>query len=351
MGSAPPHPLHLNYIGSKRALWPSMVEIFSRHIGPDTTFVDAFAGTGTVARNVHETFGCPVVANDLQYYSYVLCRALLTRYSDAEAAVIQRKIEEYNALAPQPGGPGGFFAEHYGPPARRYFTPENARKIDAIRGALEADRAAAAIGESEYYYLLASLVVAADDIANVASVYGAFLKEFKASARRPLQLRDFLQPPVRRQQADVCCMDVAQFIDHTESITTGANTVVYLDPPYSVRSYQRYYHLLETLARGDAPAIHGVTGMRDDARSSPFSLKATAVGAFADLFERLRVRGVGTVMVSYSSDGIVGIPELEELLRTRHGGRVTTHHIPYRKLMTKAGGRSGVNEFILVSTK
>ena len=37
--------------------------------------------------------------------------------------------------------------------------------------------------------------------------------------------------------------------------------VLYLDPPYNTRQYITNYHLLETIARYDAPALHGKTGL------------------------------------------------------------------------------------------
>lgn len=40
---------HLDYIGSKKTLFPVLDRVFSKYIHEDTRFGDLFAGTGTVA--------------------------------------------------------------------------------------------------------------------------------------------------------------------------------------------------------------------------------------------------------------------------------------------------------------
>jgi len=69
-----------------------------------------------------------------------------------------------------------------------YFSDENGKKIDAIRAEIENWWIDKTINNNEYYFYLCSLLEAADRVANTASVYGAFLKKFKKSAIRTIQL-------------------------------------------------------------------------------------------------------------------------------------------------------------------
>jgi adenine-specific DNA methylase len=47
------------------------------------TFFDGFAGTGIVGQSFHNKYNFKVIANDLEYYSYIINSALLcSAYSD-----------------------------------------------------------------------------------------------------------------------------------------------------------------------------------------------------------------------------------------------------------------------------
>ena len=61
-------------------------------------------------------------------------------------------------------------------------------KIDAIRSRIQKLKSSHKISSNLYYYLLCSLLECADKVANTASVYGAYLKQLKASAKKNLVL-------------------------------------------------------------------------------------------------------------------------------------------------------------------
>ena len=63
----------MNYIGSKYLLMPFLIETIAAVAGTDThlSFADLFAGTGVVGKTFKEK-GHGVIANDIQYYSYIL---------------------------------------------------------------------------------------------------------------------------------------------------------------------------------------------------------------------------------------------------------------------------------------
>ena len=89
----------------------------------------------------------------------------------------------------------------------------------------------------------------------------------------------------------------------------GPVGAVYADPPYTRDHYSRFYHVLETMARGDAPelstvTIGGVTSLsrglyRRDRHQSPFCIRSEVPGAFRALFAAVRRLGAPLV-VSYS---------------------------------------------------
>ncbi len=85
--------------------------------------------------------------------------------------------------------------------------------------------------------------------------------------------------------------------------------VIYADPPYTRDHYSRFYHVLETLALGDQPALtlskkNGEISMsrgayRRDRHQSPFCIKTKVVGAFEVLFANARHIN-SNLIVSYS---------------------------------------------------
>ena len=177
---------HLNYIGCKHTLLPTLQQIIQQHI-PDLDkrhFADLFAGTGVVGFNFLPEVAS-VASNDLEYYSYVTNLALLQCYYSTR---LQELIDECNELS----GVVGLVTQHYstyGDCERMFFTPENAQKCDAIRQHLNLMLQQTRISTMEFHFLLASLIQSTDKVANTSCVYGAYLKKWKQSAQKPLTLK------------------------------------------------------------------------------------------------------------------------------------------------------------------
>ena len=177
---------HLNYIGCKHTLLPTIRQLIKQHI-PDLNnrgFADLFAGTGVVGFNLLPDVSS-VDSNDLEYYSYVTNLGLLQCYYSNH---LQEVIRECNNLS----GVVGLITKNYSPYGqceRMFFTPENAQKSDAIRQHLNLMLQQARISSQEFYYLLGSLLQSTDKVANTSCVYGAYLKKWKASAQKPLTLQ------------------------------------------------------------------------------------------------------------------------------------------------------------------
>jgi adenine-specific DNA-methyltransferase len=176
----------VNYIGSKYSLLEFLEQTIDSVVGvssEERVFADLFAGTGVVG-NLFKRKGYYVIANDIQYYSYVLnyhhiinTPPLSSRYS-----------QWLNSL----NGIDGFLYNNYcagSGSGRNYFTDENGRKCDAIRSSLLTLLAERKISVNEYYYYLAGLLNSIDAVANTASVYGAYLKHIKPSAMKGFDLR------------------------------------------------------------------------------------------------------------------------------------------------------------------
>jgi adenine-specific DNA-methyltransferase len=244
----------------------------------------------------------------LQYYAYALNKAYLEiNETPAFTGLRTLSAQEPLTLINDLPGVAGFLANHYSPVGgRMYYTEANAQKADAIRQTIEQWRAEQVITEQEYFYVLCSLLEAIDQVANTASVYGAYLKKFKTSALRPLQLK-----PLQLTNHVTGCR--AWQRDANDLITNIECDVLYLDPPYNHRQYGANYHVLETIAAYDNPALKGVTGMRAYPKSE-YCRSNAAKRAMAQLIRSARAKHI---FVSYNDEGVMKLSEIQQLLSLR----------------------------------
>ena len=305
----------MNYIGSKYSLIEFLktsvnktLELSGETRSPqDMVFADLLAGTGVVGRSFAED-GYKVIANDIQYFSFVTIKHLLEG-GNLDATRCEKLIAELNNL----DGVEGFIYKNYsfegteGQEFRRmYFTAENAAKCDAIRQKIESWHSENTISDAEYYFLLASLVNSADKCANTASVYGAFLKQLKKSANKPLKL-EALPYPCAPNEGKAYNEDIAELIKKV------SGDILYLDPPYNARQYCTNYHLLETIARYDNPVIHGKTGLREYAeQKSDYCIKGKVEKAFAELIKNANFK---YIFLSYNNEGLMGSDAIEKIMK------------------------------------
>ena len=310
----------MNYIGSKHSLLHFLEEGIFKNVNSDCkVFCDVFAGTGVVGAHFKQK-SFKIISNDIQYYAYCLNRALVginlnplffgvlndlklvptTLLCDAIDVV----LEYLNTLNGKPGFiycnycPGGTDETEF---KRQYFSDENGMRCDAIRMQIEEWWQASKLTEDEYFYLLASLIDAADRVANTASVYGAFLKHIKKSAMKPLQLKR-LAIVESDEEHEVHNVNGQELIERLSC------DMLYMDPPYNHRQYCANYHVLETLARYDDPHLKGVTGLRlYDDQKSDFCMKRRALPAFENMVQKTSAR---YVFLSYNSEGIMSKDEI-----------------------------------------
>jgi adenine-specific DNA-methyltransferase len=353
----------MNYIGSKLSLLDEIRAMLARQGVTGGTFCDLFSGTTVVAQMARQA-GFQVIANDLQAYSVVMQRAFLetdgypafTRLRRALKAIESQDAGIHRAgfgLGATPGAesvplrrvlaylealPGqvGPFYEAYcegGAAGRSYFSRENGQRCEAMRTAIEAWRAEGLIDEAERQVLLASVLETMDQLANTASVYGAYLKQVKKTARAPVVLRlPRLIPgggPHRANQADGN--------DLVRSLAAeGRHDVLYLDPPYNHRQYHANYHLLETIARWDLGSFEpqGKTGLRPASdQKSRYCSRRHVKAAFAELIAAANFKHI---LVSYNNEGLLPEADLKELLAAK--GRCDFHKVAYKRFRADADG-------------
>lgn len=287
----------MNYIGSKQKLAPwikSVVdEVFKGDL-KEAVFADIFAGTGQVARHFKKDVK-KVIVNDLEKYSFILNSHYIgntTRLVEPNISIIQQEGLIYKNFSPNSNL------------QRKYFTEENAKLIDGIRLEVENKFKTGEININQYNWALASLIEASDKVANTASVYGAFLKEFKKSALKTLDFK--LMPYEITDQTNEIYQQ-----DANELIKTIKGNVLYLDPPYNNRQYGANYHVLNRIAENVAFESEKITGLSDYNKSN--YCKKDKV--FQEFDELIKNADFEYIFISYNNEGLIKESEFKDMLK------------------------------------
>lgn len=190
-----------------------------------------------------------------------------------------------------------------------YYSRHNGLRIQAVRDVIETWSHQGLVSDKEKAWLIACLLESADRVANTASVYGAYLKHVKDSAKKPMSLVA-LQPIASRHAAashKVFCEDGIRLLSQSNP---DQFRLTYVDPPYNRRQYSSNYHVLETIAKWDVGQFQprGVTGLRSRGeKRSDFCMTTRVKKAFRNLFERVTSE---YLLFSYNNEGLLSKEDL-----------------------------------------
>jgi adenine-specific DNA-methyltransferase len=352
------------YLGNKRNLLDLIGEaLVATGLEPEkTTFVDAFSGSGVVARFA-KRLGFAVVANDWEPFARVLATAAIACDAPPELRELggyERAIATLDALP----GRDGWVAATLCPrdddapdPAteRLFFRRATGARMDAIRERIADWCRSGACGDAAACCLLTPLLYQASWLANTSGVWKGFHSGWGGSNGTALHriLADLRLTPARfldnGRRHHVLAVDALHLAD---ALPTRAD-VVYVDPPYNQHPYASNYHVLNSLVLWDKPELPPPTqrgwkaGIRADwtERRSPFNSRLAAANAFATLLQRL---DAPHVLVSYSTDGTIPLDQLVRIAGEH--GSLAVHsrsHKRYRTSPTRPSPRPQTVEFVL----
>jgi len=328
-------------MGSKRALLQNgLGYVIADEATNGKRIVDLFCGSATVswfaALNLHKR----VLACDLQKFATVLAGAVVARnrllddevlaktwLEDAKAArsryvawedaarfdqwpikdaIWHREAQEFCQNGVRDGGLLIF--RSYG---GHYFSPTQALSLDSMLATLPRD-------SEERLVCLAATIVAAS---KCAAAPGHTAQPFKATASGSQYLQEAwsrdafrlaarglrrIAPQAAKQRGETVVGDANEIADRV-----GPTDLVFVDPPYSAVQYSRFYHVLETVARGSCGTVDGIGRYppRDERPRSQYSRRAKSSGALTDLLRKLSERQCKVILtfpVGKCSNGMSG---------------------------------------------
>jgi adenine-specific DNA-methyltransferase len=319
------------------------------------TFFDVFSGSSSVSRFFKKNFS--IISNDNLYFSYILQRALivLNEYPKFKNIKIphlskesEKRVNQILEFLNKSNKSEGFIFNHYTPASknidnieRKYFSEENGGKIDSIRTTIEEWFNKKQINEGEYFYLIASLLMAVQKVSNISGTYGAFNKIWDPRAKKPLTLKFIEIIPSKFEHK--------AFNDDSFNLAKKINCdIAYIDPPYNSRQYIANYHLLETIARYDNPKISGKTGIRayTEKEKSVFCSKRFVGSSLLKLLNNLKAK---FIILSYNSEGLLSKNEILKIFEESKFKKVKLYEFPYRRFKSNHNSHNNkIKEYVFV---
>jgi adenine-specific DNA methylase len=320
----------MKYMGSKRMMLQNgLGDVLDREILSAKRFVDLFAGTGAVSMYVARQRAIPVRAFDTQDYSVALTAAVLSREAAfrwriswnawlrrATKQLRPKRVSNINVITHAIVKRARDWCKRRRTPITRayggyYFSPKQAVWLDALRATLPVREPARAIA-------LAALIRAASQC---AASPGHTAQPFSAKrTARAFLLEAWSRDVVERTKKAFERISAESAQRRGSAAKADANDMakklrkgdlVFIDPPYSGVHYSRFYHVLETVARGRCGDVTG-NGRYPPTIERPYSrysVISEARKALSNLFATVASRKARTIVtfpVHKCSNGLSG---------------------------------------------
>ena len=313
----------LNYIGSKKSLLEFLdivIKKVNKKINKNSNeilFFDGFAGTGIVSKYFNYKYNYKIYSNDVEYYSYLINYSnLKINYNDK----LKKYIEELDNLQKPNDENYLLITKNYSPfgeNKRMFWTIENANKCDAIIEYIKQSD----VTQDEYIFLISSLLISMDKVANTACVYEAYLKQFKKTSKNIFKLT-----PIHTN-TDIKNIENNKVFNLDINDLHLEYDIVYLDPPYNSRQYGSNYNCLNYISKYDKDIeIYGKTGLIKNYNKSKYCSKIFAKKTFEDLINKLRCK---YILISYNDEGIIKQEDFINILKKK--GKTTLYKKIYKK--------------------
>ncbi len=323
-------------------------EILKTEARSASRIVDLFCGGASVSWFAAANLGKPVLACDLQHYAAVLAGSVVKRTRPVQAPMIEElwlshaaqsrsrlkrwrqakeldstkiRTETWRRSAQELCSldtvtKSALIWRCYG---GHYFSPTQALSFDAMLRTLPDD------GELREICLAATIIAASRCVA----APGHTAQPFKATQTAARYLREaWVRNPFQYARAaldEICPLYAskpggAEVADANQiAKNLKPDDMVFVDPPYSAVQYSRFYHVLETIARGASSEVEGV-GRYPPYKERPnscYSRKGGSRQAIHNLLCTLAANGCTVVLTfpqAKCSNGLSG-DEIEEMAR------------------------------------
>jgi adenine-specific DNA-methyltransferase len=330
----------MKYMGSKRRMLQNgLGDLICNRAQHAERIVDLFCGAGSVAWYVAQNIALPVVAVDLQAYAITMAQAVIARSTPLDPAQVEKKwltrarraiarsrlMKSAMVLQAREENVGRFAQKARALCLKKrsksrpiwtayggyYFSPAQALTFDFMLKYLPTE-------EPERTVCLAAVISAAS---RCAAAPGHTAQPFRPTrTASPFLLEAWNRDPLEysRKALERICPKHAKMVGEAtvaDAIKFAADLkssdLVIVDPPYSAVQYSRFYHVLETVARGYCGSVSGAGRYPpiSERPQSEFSKKRTSRQALRRLFialSKAKVTVIFTFPAGECSNGLSG---------------------------------------------
>ncbi len=291
----------IRYMGNKNRLLDVIIPEIEKNTKPGDIICDLMAGTNSIgyalkARN-------RILANDIQYYSYVISKCLLGNYSfptkEQAHADLDMQYSENKRLKTY-----NFITENY---TDTYFAEHQCIDIDSLRYAIST------VEDEDMRSAYLTLLMSA--MCKAQSTPGHFAQFMDKNSARVIPLRNmniyelffekigdfdgFITSKYSNSSTNLNSHDLLK----DGNLMSGVK-LFYLDSPYTVEQYSRFYHLLETVCKYDYPTLSHKAKYRDDRYKSDFCYKSKISDEFEKIIKAVKSYN-SKLIISYSNRGVI----------------------------------------------
>lgn len=311
------------YLGSKTKLLSFIHETIDKEKIEFYSFLDLFAGTGSVAESFNDG-SHKIIVNDILECNRCSYNAFFGK-EKIDEKMLEKFINEFNCSTPSEEN---YFSLNF---SDTFFSKRNCLKIGYIREKIDELFNDKIINQREKDYLVTSLVYAMDHIANTVGHYDAYRRGGDLDKELVLLLLD-VPSSANNKNNEIYKEDSNDLVKRIEC------DLVYIDPPYNSRQYCDAYHLLENVASWKKPKVYGVARKMDRAGLKSRYCENSAPRVFDKLIQDLNCK---YIIVSYNNMGLKGvgrsqakISDVDIIRSLEQKGKVIIYEIDFNQFTT-----------------
>jgi adenine-specific DNA-methyltransferase len=315
----------ITYIGNKRSLLDfigiGLSKVQKRLHKKRLVLFDGFSGSGIVAR-FFKQYAELLLVNDLEKYSAIINRCYLSNQNAIDIAALKGYYDYIHTCVSKGELKKGIISALYAPKDeanidqkdRVFYTVRNAMYIDTVRQLIEE------IPQSYQKYFIAPLLSEASIHTNTSGVFKGFYKNKETGIGQfggkrhdaflritgnitlPFPIFSNFTTPVEVYNGD------ANVIIHTIPEVDMA----YLDPPYNQHPYGSNYFMLNVILEYTYPEnTSTISGIPKNWNRSHYNKEHDALSTLAELVTNIKSK---YVLLSFNSDGFIGLDEMKNML-------------------------------------
>ncbi|MBI2427812.1 MAG: DNA adenine methylase [Ignavibacteriales bacterium] len=359
----------MKYMGSKRLMLQNGLGSLIKEEAPQYgRFVDLFSGASFVAWFAAQNTDKQVVAVDLQKYSKILADSVINRTSSIDIASLeqiwikkaiaacqktklyqeakslegktltQERIKELRLLCTKKSNAGPLWNAYGG----HYFSPTQSLLFDYLLKYLPSDKTQRTVCLSVVIMTASKCAASPGHTAQPfqpTRTAKKFIRE--AWNKDPIEILKVELEQIAKKYAQrkgrAIVLDAQRFASQLKE-----TDLVFIDPPYSGVQYSRFYHVLETIARGKVQSeIEGI-GRYPSIKERPQS-KFSNVGqsreALDNLLEKIAMKKASVILTFPAGSASNGLSGRKVQNISRKWFKVNR-----RKIFTKFSTLGGNNE-------